>query len=618
MSDKKKKINQVAVAYGADSSNYLYEKYRKEFSYFLNPDSAGTGSSGIGGFHIRDQEVYDALRGILSVPMNSVSLLEGCRGIGKTSTITDTFNCGNNGIRIDEDNGLILVSTFYHRHIAERQDGQSEPDSKITEDIIRSLFAASRALEKKYLPLSEWFFSEEGRNSFLSFIEKTNAKAPIDINEPDETRSSSLMKYAYLHERMIYAASKIKFYLESERSPIWRILITVDGIESLEEPEQELAVKQFLRFFHCMGNFPEEPGRRVCTNLLFAMRPETHNRMRRRGLLESDSAMMVIPMRRNVELTDYFARKLEALPEDVRTNSNLKWDDAYGILHRMCTKYEKKYSRMIMGLADNDVREALHICECILSSTWVTKDFFNADNDQRYVFNNISVIRAIACGDSLVYTGSDIIPNVLYNTESSDNVLLSLYMISYFIPASPGVKRRSILLDHLISDLSFVFGRTEDSDFISSLKDTEAYLEKNSIIENENGVLMLSTRGHEIWSMLASDSVLAEIFFEDVYKSGGGFHSSYELMQDDLQEDIFTGLIVLLEKYFNEEEKLIDNARTQDDTLRKYKDMFHSETMVGHILAGIKNSIDFSGKFSTGSVYHDWETLHNRIHSMSL
>ena len=619
MTDKKRKINQVAVAYGGDSSNHLYEKYRKEFSYFLNPASAGTGSSGIGAFHIPDKEVHDALRGILSIPMNSVTLLEGSRGIGKTSAISDAFCCGNNGIRIDEDSGVIIISIFYHRVVMERVEKDSKADAKITEDMIKSIFAASRALEKKYPLLNEWFFSDEGKDSFLAFIEKTNAKAPIDIDSPDETRASSLMKHAYLHERLIYAASKLKFYLQSDRSPVWRVLVTVDGLESLEEPEQELAVKQFLRFFHCMGNFPDEPGRRVCTNLLFSMRPDTHQRMRNRGILESDSAMMVIPMRRHVALTEYFKQKLEAIPADIRKDENLQWNDAYRILYHMCTKYEGKYSEMIMGLAGYDVREALHICECILSSTWVTKDFFKSGGDeQRYVFNNISVIRAIACGDSLVYTGSDIIPNVLYNTETSDNVLLSLYMISYFAPCSAGARRRHVLFDRLISDLSLIFGETENQGFLASIRDTETYLEKNRIIEDDDGLLTLSAKGQQIWSMLASDSVLAELFFEDVYKSEGGFHSSYELMQDNRQEDIFTGLIAILGRYFDKEKDMIDHARAHDDDLRKYKDMFDSETMVGHILKGIKNSIDFSGKFKKGNVYHDWQALHERIQSTVL
>ncbi|MBR1892568.1 MAG: hypothetical protein IJ815_03425, partial [Lachnospiraceae bacterium] len=504
MTDKKKKINQVAVAYGTDSSNHLYGKYRKEFSYFLNPASAGTGSSGIGAFYIRDLETYDALRGILSIPMNSVSLLEGRRGIGKTSAISDAYGCGNNGIRIDEENGVVLVSIFYHRVIMERPEILSEQYNKITEDMIKSIFAVSRALEKKYPALSEWFFSEEGKDSFLAFIEKTNAKAPIDIDDPDETRASSLMKHAYLQERLIYAASKIKFYLSDNNSPIWRLLIAVDGIESLEEYEQEIAVKQFLRFFHCMGNFPEEPGRRVCTNLLLSMRPDTHQRMRNHGVLESDSAMMVIPMKQNVSLTDYFAQKLVVLPDDVRSDKELKWDDAYRILNHLCTKYEEKYAEMIMGLAGYDVREALHICDGILSSTWVTKDFFNGSgDDQRYVFNNISVIRAIACGDSLVYTGSDIIPNVLYNTEIADNVLLALYMISYFIPASSGARQRHALHENLIADLSRVFGRSKDKDFLSSLEETESYLEENGIIEDDEGLLTISIKGKQIWDMLS-------------------------------------------------------------------------------------------------------------------
>ena len=619
----RRKINQIAVSYGTDSRNYLYEKYQREFSYFLNPASAGTGNSGIGSFHIRDNNIYCTLKGILDVPMNSVTLLEGKKGIGKTAALIDALDCENNGVKINEKDGTITISVFFHRFVPEQLKDSAANAQKITNDMIKVVFAASRALEKKYPQLKEWFFSETGKDMFLSFIEQTNAKALINIEEPDETRSSTnLMKNAYLHERLIYAASKIKLYLADEHTPIWRLLIVVDGLESLDNMCQDIVTQQFLRFFHCMGNYPYDSNRRrVCTNLLFAMRPDTHQRMRNTAILDSDSALTIIRLKNSINLTDYFKKKLDVLPDDIRSREDLKWDDSYGILRHLCTKYESKYSSMIMGLAGLNVREALHICSSILSSVWVTKDFFTDGNDnQKYVFNNISVIRSIACGDRLVYSGSDIIPNVLFNNQEEDNTLISLYLIAYFVPHTVHAECRQISKDKLWIDFKNVFGESLSfiHNFYKRVQKTEQYLEKIGIIETEGGVLTLSSKGMQIWEMLGSDSVLAELFFEDVFKpysSPEEFKSSYELVQLNLQQDIFFELLTRLEEYFNSEKDLIEAVK-KNGTYGKYIDMFNSETMVGHILKGIKNSIDFSGKYNNSNIFKKWSILNENINAL--
>ena len=86
-------------------------------------------------------------------------------------------------------------------------------------------------------------------------------------------------------------------------------------------------------------------------------------------------------------------------------------------------------------------------------------------------------------------------------------------------------------------------------------------------------------------------------------------------MQLNLQQDIFFELLTRLEEYFNSEKDLIEAVK-KNGTYGKYIDMFNSETMVGHILKGIKNSIDFSGKYNNSNIFKKWSILNENINAL--
>ena len=90
------------------------------------------------------------------------------------------------------------------------------------------------------------------------------------------------------------------------------------------------------------------------------------------------------------------------------------------------------------------------------------------------------------------------------------------------------------------------------------------------------------------------------------------FDSCYGLMQANKQEEIFKRLIAMLDEYFNIELKMIETAKT-NGSLTKYIDVFGNETMIGHILHGVKQSMDYTGKFNHSTVYDDLIRLTQRI-----
>ena len=59
---------------------------------------------------------------------------------------------------------------------------------------------------------------------------------------------------------------------------------------------------------------------------------------------------------------------------------------------------------------------------------------------QDYVFNNITVIRALACNEEPVFFGSndDFIPNIFFTNQQEDLIVNCLLIIRYFIKKRNG------------------------------------------------------------------------------------------------------------------------------------------------------------------------------------
>lgn len=444
---QKRKISQVAAVQDTDRPNRIYEKYGREFGYLLNPNAGGNGPSGTAGFYLRDEETYKRLRDAIEFPQNSIVAFLGGKGHGKTGALRDAYGCGNNEITII--GSCVMIPSFYRRWLADFPEGTAPVGTFLYDGIVDTVLAACFELERATEGLRDWVDSRDGTKKLFSLIRRTNPKSLSTF--ADGCDESARLDTARKEEPLVYAASKLKLYLSSERCPVNRAVFIVDEAESLPEELQLPLIKSYLRLFECMANYPSGwDGQHTFTNLILSVTPEFFQKLKDMGNL---TGVETIRQGTGFDLLLYFEKKMEALPDEVRLSPKYHWDEAMRILRTLCTKYECKYKEMIMGLAERDVRLALEICRQILSSSWTAMDIFTPDNErvQRYGFNNISLIRSISCDSRKIYlpsTGS-YIPNVLENTEKEDNGLIALYTMSYFCPKNRGDKTALFLFRNL-------------------------------------------------------------------------------------------------------------------------------------------------------------------------
>ena len=634
-----KKINQVCAVRTTENQNHLFEDFRVEFGYLLSPEAGSMGRSGADWFYLRDEKIHRALTGIANFPMNSIAVLLGGNGIGKTSAIKDAFGRINNEIIIDEEKGVLIVPVFFQRWLREVSDGTDEENNDVTKNVVKTILAACEVMEEKIPGLGRWSQTDEGMLALYSFIKGTNPKALVNYENLQAHGIRGKLYAAYTEERFIYAASQLKLYL-SNRDSVHRILLIVDGIESLPPRQQDEAMRQFLCLFRCLRNYPAWwKGCDVFISLLFSLCPKTYSRAKSKGIFESYKGLTEIKRWTPFDLMKYFEQKLAVLPDDTRNNPDYRWDDAISILRMLCTKYEGKFAQMILGLSGQDIRLALEMCSVILQSTWTTRDPFTErkENGQRYGFNNISIIRALSCNDRLVYFGGDgsYIPNVLENTETEDNAIIALYVMAYFVPKKRDDKKDGNPIiyfkdeslterrDILIRDFTDVFGNNPDGNgnFERRLIVTVDRLKSQGVIKEELGTLSLTMKGIEIWFMLSQDSVLAEAFREARFRNvenaeSERLMSSNELMDGNSKNQgrVFKELLRDIREFLGMEDGFITAAKGRK-ALPKYKSLFGSPTMTGHMLSGVKCSMDFSGKIS--DLFEEWSNLYSEIQSLA-
>lgn len=114
-----------------------------------------------------------------------------------------------------------------------------------------------------------------------------------------------------------------------------------------------------------------------------------------------------------------------------------------------------------------------------------------------YLFNNISVIRALACGNNAVYRGekSKVIPNVLLNDEFSDDSIYCLLMLYYMTRNGRLVKKDKLftVFREIFQDACETNRRVER--ILNHYLRHEVLTVKYRIIEEEEVWLELTPRG---------------------------------------------------------------------------------------------------------------------------
>ena len=259
-----------------------------------------------------------------------------------------------------------------------------------------------------------------------------------------------------------------------------------------------------------------------------------------------------------------------------------------------------------MNLNNYNIANAMLDFQKILSNRyWIQRNqelrpqFDIKDSD--FFKNNERVLKALACGENKIYIddSSTSIKNLFANDRSKSKDLLYIYIIRYLMNFSGNDDEYTMTTSNVRD-----FFRNFKIIFEESLKNvvlTQALKDmiKLKLIEyspdhsgRASKEFFLMPRAHETWTLLIKNSILLELYREDIWREtdrGYDFRPSEELKDD--KSVLFSDIIKYVEEVFEFERTIIESC-IRRNYARYYSDFFGQKLLAEYLLEAIEKSIE--------------------------
>ena len=557
---------------------------------------------------------------------SKVLFFVGYRNTGKTSYLKRYFNIENNSPYIQSENMQMVIPVLNTDVI----EGTSS--DKMVSDCLRGV------CEKLFLKYSEAknFYNEIEK--FYQFIVDMHAAMIPELSFEDECRLTEFERKKERIARMraqkklSYYAMRLKFLIMNYCSDINKIIFVIDNLNNISQDYNEIkkVVNEYLDVFEHLksGN-----GLKLNIYIVISVRPVAFRQ------LKSDDRINAYICQKNVLTKEYkidtarlFAKIGELAEGNVTVDSDtISYENN---LYQLGVKFKYKYSNMIEQLCFYDFDLMIKAYEKILyNETWIRSGEFRFSTSnvaqQGWSFNNITCIRALACGNKKLYRNrvkeekaeplDCLIPNLLYNTQECNYGVFILYTIKFFLRcfnAKLEYGDSYIVLKDYRNIFAEIFGDDNKDKFeevISYLYQCEILRKsiaddmdaKNSFYENIykerigwESKMYITSRGRKLWDMLKDDSLLLELCREDIYRDDSlpedSMKSSYDLMTEGKQDILFKDLLSIIEEIFKEETEYLKLA-CENGKQDLFRAAFGKSPLSLTLLEGVSRSIQYSG-----------------------
>ncbi len=588
----KKRIKDTPVPF--DESNSIFVKScRKCINYYYGSPKEET-------VYISDLETENQLTEILYESASKIIYFTGKSGIGKTTLLKHCMEISDHTVRVDENKETMYVA-FNFRSLLLKE---------CFEEVLINWIKGICAKLEDYYEFAERFYSTEYYEEFYDHISKIE---PVLLGMADTSRLIEKTNKEIRIERLlcgekkapyIYQVNRLKYYIKNYCPRVKKIIYIFDDMEVLPQAFICNVVRDLLAFYSKCIEQAE-----CSVYALFSMRQETYEMIQTHSEIKAYSPSVYLKKEKPVNIKDYHIEKHKLVCLDNTTEDSNLWEQTYKVLTDFCAKYDYRYSQLIQNLCNYDFQLVKRMYKKVLMNTlWLSKrgimDIENADS----LFNNISVLRSLACGNNAVYRGSksSIIPNVLISDEFNDNSIYALLIMCCFMR-----KGKMLKYDYISNVFRYLFPKeSEIHDSVKRIigcfihmKVLEITYDSEEVLE-QNKKLVITPRGREIWNMFSSDSVLLEMYREDYYFDADDndcrFLSSYSLMEEG-QCEIFIQIFHLIDLIL-EKEKLLHKMAASNNTLSEYYSCFGSRLVSKHLLEGVEKSIDYSGNTNASRI----------------
>lgn len=611
--------------------NDIYRKFEKQFKQMMHPNFV-------------DSEMYVDYssdrynRAFNDFETNSLSELKffvGFAGIGKTTFIKHYFNFSTFEIKQRGDSLIVPMGWNGLRVPANGNDA-------IIKQFADSLYNIVAFIYKPY-PL----FLYDEIDEVVSYIKKTRQDilCELTIGEFDEDLNSTKMKTLQLQKTqqtfpIEFACSLLKYVLEYHNTIYNRLLFIVDDTETLSEKAISHLVSQYLSIWACLQN---TRSKKIITDILISLRPHSFRYLKKNlnnGISPPYGPIFVdyknVIYKNDIpNIKEIFKKRFEyAIRNTPKPGNPITWENAKEVLYYLIDNFDDSIIDMVADLCHHDIRSITSCFEMILSNrVWcqeIDGDILHptVKDIGDYKFDIVNVVRTLACGESSVYLGEQgesgsleyqdcpsfdgspiFIPNIFINLTNKNCDILAALIMRYLecyhanginSPLNSERMQKKTLCDKIWG----LFQNKKTRDEINAVLD---YLFQNRIIRKslysedgestinclqDNDYIYFTDKGSRLLKMLENDSVLLEIYREDIrrdYPDRKYEDSAFTLIKNGKRNFLFEDLIKLANEIFINED---DYCYTDHFNA----DLFYNEKFAIslRIISGIKSSLNRS------------------------
>lgn len=538
--------------------------------------------------YISDNELENEMESLWCQNFSSLSCMIGYPQTGKTTFLRHYI--GNDLINISRE-GTVFFTDYW---------------DIFEEGMDRNCFFLNR-VEKIYnfllsqFPQVKKYFETYDNNEnielfFDCFLEKLFGK-----------QSDFFLKQTQLTNYL----KKLFLIFCTPRSPIKKIVFCIDGIEHIRNRKvQDEKIRFYGLLYSFLTRVPSKGDMINCTiHMLFSVSYYHYARLRACVSEVCDEYIHVF-FKNDINLDRYLSKRIKLF---CRNKEIEIWGNCRQQFSRISQKFGGKYDRMIKNLSFYNIGKCMELYARILTNRrWVIPQISeNASSFSKedYILNNITVIRAIACGENEIFINTEdgYVTNLLYNTSVPEKKysILCLYIVCMFVKEQNKDReyRRGFSRQQVKKILVELFQRIDG--ISQNIENVIDYLLKYHVLDKilddsleEN--IYLTTKGVELWNMLQSDSVFFEMCREDYYRQydkegcDNNPYSSYHLMQTMQQHELFKDLCRLIEELLKIEQEYMTSVK-ENKNKRLFEDIFGGYPMVFYLLEGLKKSLVYSG-----------------------
>lgn len=623
MRDNLHRINDSFEHINRIGASDIYRKFKVQFEALFNPKEIAKSKEEFEKIYVKDVSFENKLEDFRNSVGSTAAFCVGYTGIGKTTSIRHCFGLGiKNVVVYNEERKELVFPAFFDGHNIE---------TDFSEDLAKKIGAVCSFLERENPDLKLHLRTKTGLKELVKFIQETKPEIIevdhldlINMSEEDETRYK--LDYEIKNHKYSYNAIRLKYMITKKYDRYERLIIILDDVESLPHNEQQNLIRLYLSLFDCMTNteFPDNSEYNI--NMLISLRPHTFRLFNNNRSIEAYPVLgNPITKDRPVDLKELFQKRFDYYTEtNPRVIGNIdSWNECYSHLKKMNEMFSGQYKQMIINLCFMNIREALSCYARIFANRlWVQKNKeLYAEftiNIPDYTFNSITIIRALACNECKVYFNdvNNLLPCPFLNERQRDYTVYCLLLLSAFYKRKAkneyyGVQSQKKI--EIMNELKDIFSSEKVKKFEEcilylfekkilrkSIRDKDDYVvldRKESL--RDDSLIYLSSKGEEMWKMFAQDSVLLELFREEVYRNYDkvdfNMQCSFDLIETGRQKEIFLDLLKYIE-YLGDKEDDLRNSVMEETKKDKYKNLFGDDMVVLHLLEGVQCSLRYSGK----------------------